>query len=88
MLMVEKLSYLPNLIVTVVSKGIDVCSNSALKKSWLLRYNAEFGAQVAEPQRGNVHAINHNLPCRGFHEAEECLNKGGLACHKQAKFWT
>ena len=57
----------------------DVGFERAGEKKWILQHDAKLAAQVVHVQLANVDAVEQNLPALDFVEAQQELDRGGLA---------
>ena len=49
-----------------------------------LRYDGEFGPEVMQPDGGNIHPVDSEGAARGFDDAEQCQQHGGLSSTRPA----
>jgi len=73
------LEYVPDLLVTVFTEGVEVLSDRALYQEWLLWNIANTFAKQVEPYTGDVTPVYENLSFARVYEAEKDLEDGTLA---------
>ncbi len=71
--------YLPYSCIIMLPQWVKVRPHSTIKKSGLLRNDAEFGTQIMQANCCYVDAINEDTAMSWFNYPEKCLNERCLS---------